>query len=122
MTSSIARYFLDPFHILLILIIVSFIARRFFRKRVFMTAVIAAGAWFLLITTPFLPYIVLNSLEKRYLPVNAQVLSHAGDLHIIVLGAGYFYNRDLPANSQLDKQMLARLAEGVRIYNHYPNS
>jgi len=122
MLSSLARFALDPFHILLFLIAVMLISMRFDVKRLARYSAILGVIWFFMITTPFIPYALLHSLESRYLPLDVEQIESEEEIHIIVLGAGYIYNRDLPPNSQLDREMLSRLVEGVRIYHHHPNS
>lgn len=117
MLSTVIRFFINPFHIFLFLIFGMMIAWFFHKQRSFKIFLSSAILWFLIITTPFIPYTILHSLESRYLPVNAeQIQSNGEEVHIIVLGAGYVYNEALPANSQLDKEMLSRLVEGVRIH------
>ena len=122
MLSSIARFALDPFHILMFLIAGMLFSYWFERKQPFKYFTSAAVLWFLIITTPFVPYAVLHSLESRYLPVDVEQIQSDEEIHIIVLGAGYEYNENLPANSQLDREMLSRLVEGVRLHHLLHNS
>lgn len=122
MLSSVVRFILDPFHILLFLAVGVFFAYHYSNKRTFRLFATLAALWFLVITTPFIPYAVLYSLESRYLPLDVDQLQPDQEIHIIVLGAGYVYNKNLPPNSQLDKEMLSRLAEGVRVYHGIQNS
>lgn len=118
MLSTLARFILDPFHIMMFLIVGAVLTRYFQRKRSFKIFLGSGILWFLIITTPFIPYTLLHSLESRYLPVKTeQVQNNEEEIHIIVLGAGYIYNENLPANSQLDSEMLTRLVEGIRIHN-----
>lgn len=125
MLSTLSRFLLDPFHILLFLILGTLITRYFKEKR---TSRIFFGItllWFFMITTPFVPYAVLHSLESRYLPLidhKLEPLRGENEVHIIVLGSGYVYNENFPANSQLDKEMLSRLVEGVRLHHQLQNS
>jgi len=121
MLSSVARFVLDPFHILLFLIAGMLLTHWFGRKRTFRYSVSLVVIWFFVITTPFIPYIITHSLEKRHLPFDPDQFQSNNEVHIIVLGAGYEYNENLPPNSQLDKEMMSRLAEGVRIYHKLKN-
>jgi len=121
MLSSVARFVLDPFHILLFLIAGMLLSYWFGRKRTFRYSASLVVIWFFVITTPFIPYIITHSLEKRYLPLDTDQLQSNEEIHIIVLGAGYVYNENLPPNSQLDKEMVSRLAEGIRIYHKLRN-
>lgn len=122
MLSTIARFLLDPFHILLFLIAGMLLSHWFGRKKPFRYFISMAVLWFLIITTPFVPFAVLYSLESRYLPVKVNQIQSDEEIHIIVLGAGYVYNESLPPNSQLDKEMLSRLTEGVRVHHRLHNS
>jgi len=122
MLSTVARFALDPFHILLFLIAGMLLSHWFFGKRPFRCVASLTVVWFCVITTPFIPYAVLSSLESRYLPLDVSQVTADEEIHIVVLGAGYIYNEALPANSQLDREMLTRLVEGVRIHNQHRNS
>lgn len=122
MLSTLVRFFLNPFHILLFLVLGTLITRYFKKKRTFRVFLGITVLWFFIITTPFVPYAVLNSLESRYLPADVVQLQSENEIHIVVLGAGYIYNENLPANSQLDREMLSRLAEGVRLHHQLKNS
>lgn len=93
MISNTARFLLDPFHIFLFLLGAGAIFYYVKKKRVSNAFFTAGAIWLLLITTPYLPYAVLNSLEKQYDPVVIENLDFPNDqYHIIVLGAGYSYN------------------------------
>jgi uncharacterized SAM-binding protein YcdF (DUF218 family) len=94
--------------------------------------------WLAMISTPFIPDLVVQSLENRYpvlvadgndpvqlfknedLPGN--IAAPASDVHILVLGGGHTYDDRLPANNQLSLQALARLAEGVRLHRQIEGS
>lgn len=125
MLSSIARFVLNPFHILMFLALGAAVTHFFKQKRIFRVFFASSVLWFLIITTPFVPYTLVYSLESRYLPLaddELVPLREKNDVHVIVLGSGYVYNENLPANSQLDKEMLSRLAEGVRLAHKLENS
>jgi len=121
MLSTLARFLIDPFHILLFMLVGTLIFRYFDNQRLFRVFLASAILWFFMITTPFVPYAILHPLESRYLPLDMEQFQD-DDIHIIVLGAGYVYNDNLPANSQLDKEMLSRLVEGVRLHHKLQNS
>jgi len=84
--------------------------------------------WFLLISTPFLPKVLLATLENQYLPV--QLPLEKGDqapaqdsiVHILVLGSGYETDNRLSFCGQLNLTGLARLAEGIRLQRLLPAS
>jgi uncharacterized SAM-binding protein YcdF (DUF218 family) len=120
--TSLIKFLLDPFNILLFLLLGSALLYIFKKVRICKWMIICSLIWLLLISTPFLPYAVLISLENRYDPLFVEELKLAEDeYHIVVLGSGYSYNERFPANTQLDLKTLGRLVEGVRIFNQLPN-
>ncbi|MCK9414436.1 MAG: YdcF family protein [Prolixibacteraceae bacterium] len=84
--------------------------------------------WFFLISTPFLPYRLMISLENRYPPI--QISGKTGEritskdtmVHILVLGSGYQTDDRLSYSAQLNSAGLARLAEGIRLHRLHPGS
>ena len=123
MISDIVRFFLDPFHLFIFLVFagaISVLMKKDRCKRWFFSV---AFIWLILITTPFLPFLILNSLESKYNPIlepDPGLLET--EVHIVVLAAGYSWNDRLPSNSQLDNKTLVRLIEGIRLYKKLPNS
>jgi uncharacterized SAM-binding protein YcdF (DUF218 family) len=82
-----------------------------------------AVAWFLIITTRFVPVLLVQSLENRYPPFNEKTIENTnGPLNIIVLGGGHSDDSRLSPNNQLSTQALSRLTEGVRIQLLIPGS
>lgn len=77
-----------------------------------------------MISTPFLPTLLLNSLESRYEPVVIEDLevSNSQVYDIVVLGGGHGFDDRLPANSLLSQNALSRLNEGIRIHRKIHNS
>jgi uncharacterized SAM-binding protein YcdF (DUF218 family) len=112
---------MDPFNILLLVIAVTALLWVLQKKKGFRYFLAISAGWFYLITTPFIPYMVLHSLEKKYDPVQTEMLDQNESYHVVVLGAGYYYNERFPANSQLDLITLGRLAEGLRVCNSLEN-
>ncbi len=120
--SEFARTIFDPFNIFLFFSLISLLLWLLDKSKLFKWFIAVTAIWFYLITTPFLPYVVLNSLEKLYDPVDVSLLEDLdAEYHVVVLGAGYYYNERLPANSQLNLITLGRLVEGVRICNSLEN-
>ena len=114
---------LDPFNILWMMVFAGIMCALLKKKAVMRGIFIGAGLWFLVISTPFLPTLLLNSLERQYEPVLAGQLSDsATSYHIIVLGGGHGFDDRLPANSLLSSTALSRLSEGIRIHLQIPNS
>lgn len=82
-----------------------------------------AFAWLFLITTPFLPDLLVRKLENQYSPVSAKTLKSLDTtVNILVLGGGFINDTLLPANDQLSEIALVRLSEGIRIMRLLPES
>lgn len=79
--------------------------------------------WLLIISTALFPQNMLISLEHRNQPLSDSEAGRFGEkTQIIILGGGHGFNEDLPANSLLSTQALARLNEGVRLHRLIPGS
>lgn len=79
--------------------------------------------WLLLISTPFLPDLVVGYLEDKYMPVaNTDIENIQVPVNILVLGGGHTDDLRLPFNSQLSESTLARLTEGIRLHQRLNNS
>lgn len=117
------KYLIDPFTILCFLVLIG-LGCLFFRKERFAKALfIGAGAWFLIISTPLVPILLLNSLERQYEPIMVeQIPDMHAEYHILVLGGGHGFDDRLPANSLLSLNALSRLNEGIRLQSQLPNS
>ncbi len=117
------RFFLDPFN-LFWLLLVGIVVNGFFKRNLWVKWLsIFTVIWFLVISTPLIPNLVLNSLEDRYIPINVDELEKKeAEYHILVLGGGHGFDDRLPPNSLLSRNALGRLNEGIRIYTQLPNS
>lgn len=79
--------------------------------------IVFAIFWISLLSYPPFSALLLTPLEKSYPKVHfAQTVPK----YIHVLGSGHTSNRDIPLSSELSLVSLARVAEGVSIYNRYP--
>ncbi len=117
------KFLLDPFNILWILLL--FILLFLFLNKGKIAKWIGGitAAWLILTSTPFLPTLLLDSLEKQYEPLTVETLDgRDADYHIIILGGGHGFDDRLPPNSLLSSQAMVRLAEGIRLHNQLPNS
>ncbi|MCC5914782.1 MAG: YdcF family protein [Balneolaceae bacterium] len=123
MLSSIVRFLIDPFHVLIGLVLLFALGRYLKLNRLAFYSGISALLWFLISTTPLVPTILMNQLEDRYTPVYAESLSDLdAPYHIVVLGSGHGFDDRLPANTLLSQRAVMRLSEGIRLHRMLPNS
>ena len=79
--------------------------------------------WLAMISFPFLPDLLVRSLESRYPPLpEISKLNTNDSVYILVLGAGATDNKSLPANDQLSPVSMLRLLEGIRLTRLLPTS
>jgi len=117
------KYLLDPFNLFWLLLAGLLCAYYFRKKRLFRGLAVTLSVWFLVISTPLVPTLVLDSLESRYEPVTAGELpDSSAAYHILVLGGGHGFDSRLPANDLLSHTALGRLGEGIRLWRQLPNS
>lgn len=119
------KFLIDPFNILLFLLLIAVVARLLNYRSSFKWLLGILAVWFLVISTPVFPNIILHSLENRYVPIDVTKLGddvRETEYHIVVLGGGHGFDDRLPPNSLLSLQALARLNEGVRLHRELPNS
>jgi uncharacterized SAM-binding protein YcdF (DUF218 family) len=125
MLKSFFIFFLDPYHVFLLLVLAA-AGAGWFRKDVwFRISTVAAICWLLITSTGLIPGWMLKSLEYRYLPAEESTFSELRvreNVQIVVLGAGHGYYESHPANVLLVPAALSRLAEGIRIHKSIPGS
>jgi uncharacterized SAM-binding protein YcdF (DUF218 family) len=112
-----------PLPIFWLLILIGIVGYFFKKCRLARICGIGAIIWLGLITTGLLPKFLVRSLEHKYPPlltIDKPVTTVP--IYIIVLGAGHTDDKSLPPNSQLSNTVLARLIEGIRLYNALPGS
>jgi len=84
--------------------------------------------WLLLISTPFLPKILLGTLENQYPPIqlseikSVHTIAKDSMIHILILGSGYVTDDRLSYCGQLNTSGLSRLTEGIRLHRLIPES
>lgn len=123
MIISVAKFLLDPFNILWLLAFCSALAWYWDKTKLCRWLAGILAVLFLIVSTPLVPVLVLNSLEKQYEPVYVNALANPeAAYHIIVLGGGHGFDDRLPPNSLLSKKALGRLIEAVRLHRLLPNS
>jgi uncharacterized SAM-binding protein YcdF (DUF218 family) len=65
----------------------------------------------------FLPDLFVRSFEKRYPPLlDISQYNLKNSINILVLGAGYANNKNLPPTDQLSLNSLGRLSEAIRLH------
>lgn len=123
MLTYAVNFLIDPFNIFWVLVLVAGIFYILKSDRLFKSIAALSVAWFLIISTPLVPGLVLNSLEDRYEPIHVEQLTDPDEkYHILILGGGHGFDDRLPANSLLSLNALGRLNEGIRLHNQLPNS
>lgn len=84
---------------------------------------IIAGIWFFIISTPFIPKLLVKSLENRHPQLTDEAIYNLPDpCDIIILGGGHSDDKELSPNNQLSSTALGRLVEGIRIHKMIPGS
>jgi uncharacterized SAM-binding protein YcdF (DUF218 family) len=114
---------INPVPVLYFLLLVGLILCGFNRKRTGKIIICIAGLWFFIITTPFLPKIIIKSLESQYPQLaDSNIKTLHDSCNIIVLGSGLTDDKNLSPNNQLTPTSLSRLVEGIRIHKMIPDS
>lgn len=79
--------------------------------------------WLLLVSTPWIPSLLIRSLEKQYAPLlHPPAYLTDSVTSILVLGCGHTNDLLLPWTGQLSTKELGRVVEGVRLYKMLPGS
>ena len=88
------------------------------KKRTGRLLLLAAGCWFLVISTRPVPLMMVTNLEKKFPQLQDSVIKGLLDpCDIIVLGGGHSDDVTLSPNNQLSPVALGRLVEAIRIHN-----
>ena len=79
--------------------------------------------WLTLISFPFMPAILVKSLEDRFHPfLEISQVPKVGTIYILVLGGGNSEDKNLSSNGILTLDSLSRLSEGIRLHRLLPGS
>lgn len=117
------KFLIDPFNIFWLLLLVTIIFFMMKKERVFKRLLAVTLCWFVIISTPLVPSLLLLSLENRFDPVDVNLLDKPdANYHIVVLGGGHGIDSRLPPNQLLSSNALGRLNEGIRLYRQLPDS
>ena len=112
-----------PLPVLWIFILLAFIQYIRKKKTSFRIFVVSSVLWLMVISTPFVPNLLVRNLENRYTVFSPEYLQNKKrPVNILVLGGGHADDERLPDNSQLAESSLARLAEGIRVHRLLPKS
>lgn len=76
--------------------------------------ILAIGQLFIFSISP-LPTYLIRKLEQQYKPL--KTITPGSNLPILVLGGGHVNDPDLQSSQKLSGSALARLVEGIRLYN-----
>ena len=121
---EVVHILINPLLVFLVLIL---LAGGFYflnRRKTAQYILIFSITLFSLVSTSFFPDYFINKLESHYsgLDLNKNAFSDSITVNILVLGAGYTLDPRIPANSQLSKEALGRLIEGIRLHQQIANS
>lgn len=120
---SLLNYLIMPLTIFWLLLLAGVVLYLFKRKRAGWVCGYISIIWLLLISLPFLPELLVRSLEKRYPPLSETVKFQVTDtINILVLGGGHTDSNNFPPNDQLSHNALGRLTEGIRLKRLLGNS
>jgi uncharacterized SAM-binding protein YcdF (DUF218 family) len=87
------------------------------RKRTGLVCVFFSIVWIAMISLPFLPTLLVKSLENRFPPLlEISQFNPKDSIYILVLGSGYTVNKNLAPNDQLTLNSLGRLTEAIRLH------
>jgi len=123
MRAIISRAIL-PLPIFWVLVIIAWILYWRRKKKLSKIFGITALLWLLIVSTPFIPNLLVSGLENKYPPLTSlnSKPSTLNNFHILVLGAGHTNDSAFPATSKLNEEALARLSEGIRLHQALPKS
>jgi uncharacterized SAM-binding protein YcdF (DUF218 family) len=121
------RYFFSnlimPFPVFYILILIAVLLGLRKKRKLSRVFVWLSILWLLLISTPYLPNLLVSSLENQFnVHFKAIYNPSVESIHILVLGGGHTNDSRLPTNNQLTNAALSRLIEGIRIQTYIPGS
>jgi uncharacterized SAM-binding protein YcdF (DUF218 family) len=120
---EVISFILRPLTIFWILFFVSALSILIRRARSGRLILLLAFIWLAIISTRFIPEMMIRNLEKSYKPLAISDSVHViNPVYIMVLGGGYSDDMSLFPTDRLNLNSLARLVESVRIHNIYPGS
>jgi uncharacterized SAM-binding protein YcdF (DUF218 family) len=110
------NFLLLPLTVFWLLLLAAFLCYLLKRKRTSLLFGFISVFWLAMISFPFLPDLLVRSLESRYPPLlDISKFNPKDSVNILVLGAGSTYNNSLPSNDQLSPNSILRLLEAIRL-------
>ncbi len=92
-------------------------------KKAGLLVVFFSVLWLVLISFPFVPSILVRSLEDRFPPlIEISQVPKAGTIYILVLGGGRSEYKNLSSKGKPTIDSLSRLSEGIRLHRLLPGS
>ena len=122
MLRSILGSLINPSSLFILMCSVSVLLFLIKKYRDALRSFLVAMIFFVLVSTPFIPDLLVSHLENQYDPLIYSELDTSSHYNILVLGAGFSYDKDLSAKNQLNLNTLGRLTEGILIFSQLPNS
>lgn len=111
---------LPIFYLSVVITIILYLKKKLIYSRIFL---LFSVIWIFVVTTPFIPNILVKNLENRYEVLTASSLNNISKhKNILILGGGHRNDLRFPANDKLSYSALSRLVEGIRIKNLVPGS
>lgn len=106
-----------PLTIFWLILLAGLISYLLKRKRTALVCGFFSIVWLGMISNPFLPDLLVRSLETRFPPLlEISQFNSRDSIYILILGAGYTDNKSLPPNDQLSPNSLLRLSEAIRLH------
>jgi uncharacterized SAM-binding protein YcdF (DUF218 family) len=92
-------------------------------KKAGLLVVFFSVLWLILISFPFVPSILVRSLEDRFSPLlEISQVPKGGTINILVLGGGRSEYKNLSSKGKPTLDSLSRLSEGIRLHSLLPGS
>lgn len=110
-----------PLTLVLLLASAGFLLRWLGRRRISLAAFVVAALVGYLSTTGLVAKALLRLLEQEYPPLDPKLLPRDVSF-IVVLGSAYHPRDDIPITASFDTEGLARIVEGVRLFQLYPQA
>ncbi len=119
---SVVDFAIQPLNIILLLAVLTGILLFLSKQKWANLSFLVLAIILILSASDFIPDLLLNHLESRFMPFEFEALNDNEFRYILVLGSGHTADPDLSFISQLSEPALGRLTEGIRIHLQIPES